>query len=49
MDIEPVTPDVDGQDDERYFAERWERWMKQLMRAVYERERLRHSSQEDPQ
>lgn len=26
MDIEPVMPDDDSLDDERYIAERWERW-----------------------
>ena|GEM_PF-5005481 len=29
MDIEPVTPDDESGDDERFFAEHWERWKRE--------------------
>jgi hypothetical protein len=29
MEIEPVMPDDEGRDGERFFAERWERWKRE--------------------
>lgn len=29
MEIEPVTPDDESAADERFFAERWERWKRE--------------------